>query len=530
MHPMRLILPLICLFFTLSACTKNTSRVEYGLDIKETIRINLLQEPPSLDWSKATDTTSALVLYQIMDGLVGYNLNDPELGLVPALASEWAPSDGGKVWTFTLRKDAKWTDGVEFSAQNVLDAWERLLNANTASEYAYQLFPVKNAKAYNGGKIKDFKEVGLSVNDKGQLVVTLEKPMGYFPMLLTHHSTAPLRKDIVDKFGDKWTDPANIQTLGAYRLKIWDHDKAVVMERFDGYYGDKAKIKNIIGYMINEYSTALNLYEGGKLDFQETIPLKELPRYRGNPGLHVVPSLSLYYYGFNTRKPPFNNVKLRHAFSHAVDRKQITDLLAGGQTPLTAWVPTGMFGYQNEVGLKFDPERARKLLDEAGYKDRSKFPKITLAFNTNENHQRVAENVQAQIKKNLGIEVQISNEEWKVYLNRLKTDVPSIYRMGWLADFPDPDNFMSLMLSYSDNNKTGWANPKYDSTVESAASTLDKEKRRTFYVESQKLLTETDAPVIPLYSDVRPILLSERVQNFPINTLNRWELKGVTLK
>ena len=211
-------------------------------------------------------------------------------------------------------------------------------------------------------------------------------------------------------------------------------------------------------------------------------------------------------------------------------RSQITDLLAGGQTPLTAWVPTGMFGYQNEVGLKFDPERARKLLDEAGYKDRSKFPKITLAFNTNENHQRVAENVQAQIKKNLGIEVQISNEEWKVYLNRLKTDVPSIYRMGWLADFPDPDNFMSLMLSYSDNNKTGWANPKYDSTVESAASTLDKEKRRTFYVESQKLLTETDAPVIPLYSDVRPILLSERVQNFPINTLNRWELKGVTLK
>ncbi len=530
MRPMRFITALFCLIFTLTGCTKKNAKMEYGLDVKETIRINLLQEPPSLDWSKATDTTSALVLYQIMDCLVGYNLQDPELALVPELASEWAPSDGAKVWTFTLRKGAKWTDGVEFSAQHIIDGWERLLNAKTASEYAYQLFPIKNAKAYNSGKIADFKEVGVAVNDKGQLVVTLEKPMGYFPMLLAHHSTAPLRKDIVEKFGDKWTDPDKIQTIGPYKLKIWDHDKAVVMERYENYYGEKAKTKNIIGYMINEYSTALNLFEGGRLDFQETVPYKELPRYRGNPGLHIVPSLSLFYFGFNVRKAPFNNVKLRKAFSHAVDRKQITDLLAGGQTPLTAWIPTGMFGYQNDIGLKFDPELARKLLDEAGYKDRSKLPKISLSFNTNENHQRVAENVQAQFKKNLGVEVQVTNEEWKVYLNRLKTDPTPIFRFGWLADYPDPDNFMALMLSYSDNNKTGWANKKYDAIVEAAGSTVDREKRRSMYADAQRILAEEDVPVIPVYSDVRPILLSERVQNFPLNTLNRWELKGVTLK
>jgi oligopeptide transport system substrate-binding protein len=465
-----------------------------------------------------------------MDCLTSFNLNDPELSLVPSLATEWKPSEGGKVWTFTLRQGVKWTDGVEFSAQHVIDGWERLLNAKTASEYAYQLFPLKNAKAYNAGKVTDFKQVGVAVNDKGQLVVTLEKPMGYFPMLLAHHSTAPLRKDIVEKFGDKWTDPDNIQTLGAYKLKVWDHDKAIVLERNEAYWGEKAKTKNILGYMINEFSTALNLYEGGKLDFQETIPYKELPRYRDNPGLHIVPSLSIYYYGFNVRKPPFNNPKIRHAFSMAVDRKQVTDLLAGGQTPLTGWVPRGMFGYEENVGLKFNPEQARKLLDEAGFKDRSKFPKITLAFNTNENHQRVAENVQAQIKKNLGIEVEVANEEWKVYLNRLKTDTPSIFRMGWLGDYPDPDNFMALMTSYSDNNKTGWANKKYDALVEEAASTLDKDKRRALYSEAQKILTETEAPVIPIFSDVRPILLSSRVQGFPLNSLNHWDLKGVSLK
>src|ERR1035437_8541714 len=162
---------LLCL--SLISCTKSGGRLEYGLELKDTIRINLLQEPPSLDWSKATDTTSANVLFNIMDTLVDYNLADPDLAPVPSLATAWVPSQGAKVWTFTLRKGVKWTDGVDFTAGHVIDGWERLLNPATASEYAYFLFPVKNAKAYNAGKIKDFKEVGVKRNDQGQLVVEL---------------------------------------------------------------------------------------------------------------------------------------------------------------------------------------------------------------------------------------------------------------------------------------------------------------------------------------------------------------------
>lgn len=525
----RLLIALSAFAISLTACTKK-NHLEYGLDVKDTLRINLLQEPPTLDWNKATDTTSALVLNNIMDTLIGYNLNDPELAIIPQLLTSWTPSQGAKVWTFEVRKDVKWSDGQAFTAQHVLDGWERVLNPATASEYAYFLFPIKNAKAYNSGKVKDFKEVGAKINDKGQVVVELEKPMSYFPLLLTHHSTSPIRADVVAKFGNKWTDPANIVTLGPYTLKIWDHDKNVVLERFDGYYGEKAKIKNIIGYMINEYSTALNLFDAGRLDFQETLPFKELPQYRQKPGFRSPPSLSIYYYGFNIRKPPFDNLKVRKAFSQAIDRKQITDLLAGGQAPLTSWIPTGMFGYEKDIGLNFNPEAAKKLLDEAGYKDRSKFPSIAIAFNTNENHQRVAENVQAQLKKNLGIDVQISNEEWKVYLNRLHNDTPALFRMGWLADYPDPDNFMALMTSYSDNNYTGWKSKAYDELVEHGATTADKDKRRGIYAQAQKLLTETDVSVIPLYSDVRPCLWSDRVQNPPVNALNRWELKGVTFK
>src|SRR5262249_22474403 len=149
-------------------------------------------------------------------------------------------------------------------------------------------------------------------------------------------------------------------------------------------------------------------------------------------------------------------------------------------------------------------------------KDRSKFPPISISFNTNENHQRVAENVQAQLKKNLGVDVQIASEEWKVYLARLHSDTPPLFRMGWLADYPDPDNFMALMTSYSDNNYTGWKSKKYDDLVEQGATTMDKDKRRAIYLEAQKLLTETDVPVVPIYSDVRPLLLSDRTQGFTV--------------
>lgn len=517
--------------FLVSACTKKGGgKLEYGLNVEDTLRINVTQEPPTLDWSKSTDTTSSLIENNIMEGLTEYDLTDPDLKVIPALATEWKATNNARTWTFKMRSGVKWTDGVEFTGQHVIDGWERLLNPETASEYAYFLFDVKNARAYNSGKIKDFKQVGIRLNNKGELVVELEKSVGYFPMMLTHHATFPLRKDVIEKHGDRWTEPANIVTLGAYKLKIWEHDKAIVLERNDEYYGEKAKIKNVLGYMINEYSTALNLMERGRLDFQESLPFKELPQLRTKPGFRQGNSLTIYYYGFNTKKPAFKDLKVRKAFVHAVDRKQVTDLLAAGHAPLTGWVPIGMFGYENDRGLEFDPEKARKLLDEAGYKDRSKFPRVTLAFNSNENHQRIAENVQAQIKKNLGIDIQIANEEWKVYLNRLRTDTPDMYRMGWLADYPDPSTFMSLMTSFSENNHTKWGNKTYDNLVEKGNGSLDRQARLKAYSEAQKILTEVDVPVLPIYSGVRHLMLSERVQNFPVTAIERWVFKGVSFK
>ena len=204
-------------------------------------------------------------------------------------------------------------------------------------------------------------------------------------------------------------------------------------------------------------------------------------------------------------------------------------MLAGGQVPLAGWIPKGMAGYNENMGLKFDVEQANRLLDEAGYKDRGQFPRVVLAFNTNDNHKRLAENVQAQLKKNLGIEIELRNEEWKVYLQSLQSDPPHIFRLGWLADIPDPDNFMSFLLSESDNNHTNWGNPQFDQLVVEAASVTDTQKRLAMYEEAQRILVEKDIPVLPIYTMVENMMVQERVKNFPANAISQMKFKDIEL-
>jgi oligopeptide transport system substrate-binding protein len=513
----------------LSACTKK-EKSNYNLDPKETLRFHVQTEPPSLDWHKATDTTSSQVTDNLMEGLTDYDYNDPSLPVVPALASSWESSKDFKTFTFTLRDGVKWTDGQLLTAQHFVDGWERLLNPKTASEYAYFLFNVKNAKAYNEGKAKDFTEVGVKANDKGQLVVTLERSSSFFPAILNHHATYPIRKDVVEKHGDKWTEPGNIVTLGAFKLNRWDHDKALVFERNESYWGEKTKVKYVLGLIVNEASTALNMFQTGKLDAMIELPSLEIPKLRGTPEFQTNPQFAIYYLGFNVQKKPFDNKLLRRAIAMAIDKSEITNLLAGGQQPIGGWLPTGMLAFNEYIGLKFDPEAAKKALAEAGYKDPASYPKVTFGFNTNENHQRIAENVQAQLKKNLGLTVELKNEEWKVYLANLRTDPYPIFRMGWVADFADPDNFLGLMLSYSENNRGHWKNPKFDELVEKAVSVQDKTERAKLYEQAQKLLVEDDAAAIPIYSYMSQKMVAKRVKNFPLNAMNRYKFKKVELE
>ena len=524
-----LVLALVLAVAVLSSCTKKKS-ADLSLDTKETLRLHILTEPPSLDWSISTDTTSSLMTSNIMEGLVDYDFNSGKPVLQPALAIEWKANPDFSEWTFKLRQGVKWTDGVEFKAQHVAEAWQRLLAPETASSYAYFLFNIKNSKDFNAGKIKNFSEVGVQAVNDYELKVTLEQSQVFFPKILAHHSTYPQRVDVVKKFQDQWTEPQNIVTLGAYKLKAWEHDKSITLVRNDTYYDTPAKVKNIHFYMA-DLSTAVNMFDSGGIDALNSVPSVDIAQHRKRPEFREGPILSLYYIGFNTQKAPFDNVNVRKAMNMALNKKQITDMLAGGQKPISGFLPQGMRGYSDDIGLKFNLARALELLKEAGF-GHGQLPTIELSYNTNENHKRIAENIQAQLKKNLGLDVRLKNSEWKVYLASLQSDSDKahLFRLGWLGDYPDPDTFLSLLTGDSDNNHTGWKNPDYDALVKQALSEGDEAKRVQLYQRAQRILTEQDAPIIPIYSNVAHYLVHKRVKNYPINSLAMMPFKNVELE
>ncbi len=517
------IIVLSCLSATIltTACTRK-AKLDYGLPLNQTLRWNIITEPPSLDWTLISDTTSSRLLDAMMEGLVRYGFKDGNVQVLPSLASSWQPSKDMKTWTFTLRQDVKWTDGVPFTGQQIIDSWERLLNPKTGAEYSNYLFIVKNAEAYFDGKIKDFNQVGVKLNDKGQLVVTLERPESYFPAILGNECTFPIRKDIIAKYGDQWTTPAHMVTLGAYKLKTWDHDKAVVLERNDGYFGQKPKIQYILGLVISDQSTALDMFKRNELDALDEIPTIDEESVRTMKEYRQVSTLGLYYFGFNVKMKPFDNVKVRQAFAMAIDKDEINKINGGRELPANSIVPPGLVGYNANVGMKFDPEKARKLLDDAGYKDRSKFPHVTISFNTDENHQRICENVQAQLKRNLGIDVELTNEEWKTYLKSLQAKIYPMFRFAWIADFPDADTFMNLFESNNANNDTNWVSKKYDSLVTQAASELDNQKRQQLYDQAQKLILEDDAVIVPVYFYREQYLVNSRIKGYPLNVMMKF--------
>lgn len=527
-----LILPAIIV-----GCVKNSKddvalsqeKEKLGLPIHDTLRINISSEPPTLDWHKGTDVASAQIMDNLMDGLVAYDFSKTEPNLVPALAAKWESSDQ-KTWTFTLREGVQWSDGKPFLAQQVVESFKHLLDPKFGSECAYYLFGLKNGRAYFEGKITDFSQVGVSAPSEHEVKIELEKPMSFFPMLLTHHSTYPIRTDVIAKFGDKWTEPGNLISLGPFILRRWEHDKQIILERNPTYYGENVRIRNVVAMMIHEAATALNLFEAGNLDAVDSIPPEQLRILKSRKEYREMGVLSVAYYGFNVTKNPVNDVRVRRAINYAIDRQQLVQILTGGRVPMTSFIPPRMFGFEPDRGLSFNVEKAKQFLKDAGYTDVKKFPKIKFKMSMGANQKIMAENIQAQLKKNLGIEMEIESAEWKVFLNDLKTDAPQMFSLGWVGDYPDPDNFLRVMTSQSKNNNTHWKNQKYDELIEKAAAESNLEVRSSLYSEAQKILVETDVPLVPLFSGVVQHLVNERVENYPSNIMGQFRYNRVRLK
>ena len=488
-----------------------------GEKLGKEINMDLGTEPPTADPNMAEDTTSVQVDELLFLGLTDFD--DVTMEVVPELATKWDVSPDGLVWTFHMRKDVNW---VQYDAGTKKFTKKRLVNAHdveygvkrtldpaTASPYAYVLFILKNGQAFNTGKVTDAAEVGCKALDDWTVQFTLEQPAGYFAGIAGMWMARPTPKEVIEQHGDKWTEPGNIWTNGPYALAVWEHESKMVMVKNPHYYDAKnVSIEQINWSMVTEDSTRFAMYENGELDVSG-VPAPDLDRVRADPvlskELYIAPSLCTYYFGFNTTKKPFDNKLVRQAFSYALDRQKLIDtVLKGGQKPAKTFACPGIFGTPAEdpnfKGIEFNAETAKKLLADAGYPGGKGLPEITLMFNTSQGHQRIAEFAQQNWKEVLGVEVKLTNQEWKVYLETVAKDAPQIFRMGWCADYPDENNWvLEVFHSTKSDNRIRWKNAEFDKLTEEAAAAADPAKRKELYAKAEKILCVDEAAIIPVY-------------------------------
>jgi len=484
------------------------------------LNMNHAGEPPTLDPNLATDTTSIDSIFPMFMSLT--MLNVETVAVEPFLATEWSASSDGLTWTFKMRKDVNWiqwdpaaqkaTQKRPVTAHDIEYSSKRTCNPETASDYAYVNYIIKGCMAVNTGESTDLDSIGVKAVDDYTVEFTLEQPAGYFPAIAGMWINMPLPREAIEEYGDKWTEPGNIWTNGPYALDVWEHENRMVQKKNPLWYGAKdVTIETINWAMVVETSTEFAMYENGELDVSH-VPLEDLDRVKADPvlsdELYIGPVLCTYYYGFNTTKPPFDNVKVRQAFSYTIDRQKLIDTVTkGGQKPAQTFACPGIFGTPAEnpdfPGINFDPTKGKALLAEAGYPDGAGLPDVTLMFNTSEGHQKIAEFIQQSWKENLGVDVKLANQEWKVYLKTVTEDAPQIYRLGWCQDYPDENNWVheNFHLTKS-NNDPKWSGPdaeEFSRLTDQAAASSDPEERLQLYFEAEKILCADSAVIAPIY-------------------------------
>lgn len=510
----------IVLFIVIAVVGLNGCSWSGGKSGEKYLRYAVGPEPETVDPRKSTSVPASTIEAQIFEGLTALDVNNNS---IPAAAERWEISADGLKYTFYLRSDAKWSNGEQVTAQDFEYAWKTTLSPELASDYAYQLFYLKNGEAYNNKKA-NVDQVGVKALSDSVLEVTLEKPTPYFLSLTAFHTYYPVHKKSVAT-NDKWAaDPKSIIGNGPFEIISWVHDNKMELVKNDNYW-DSAKVRmaKLDFILIDNNSTVLTMFDNGQIDMGEKMPVAEIPRLLKEAKIKVFPFLQTHYYTFNVTQPPFNNPKVRKAFTLAIDRQAIIDRIAQEeQKPALALVPFGLpdttpgEDFRVKGGNYFkdnDVETAQKLLADAGYPGGKGLPPITLSYNTSETNKMIAEVVQEMWKKNLGVEVQLSNQEWKVFLDNLTKQNFQVARENWVGDYIDAMTFIDLFESEGGNNTAGYKNPNYDALVAKAKGANDQGVRMHAMHEAEQILMD-DAVVAPLYFDTNPVLVKENVKGY----------------
>ena len=491
----------------------------------QVFRYALEAEPATVDPAKSVGIPESMVELQIFEGLTRLDAKEQPQ---PGVAERWEISSDGLEYIFRLRADAKWSNGEPVTAHDFVFAWKRVLDPETGSENAYMLFPLKNGQAYNEKKASA-EAVGVIAIDDRTLKVVLEKPTAYFLGLTAFHAFYPVHIQTVKAQPAKWANEAS--TLignGPFKVTKWAHSSKIEFAKNDHYW-DKSAVKlTAMEWLISDsQTTRLAMFENKQVDMMVEPAVVEHDRLSQKGLLTISPYLGAYYFVFNTTAAPFDNVNIRKALTMAINREMLVkNVIKGSKQPAYAWIPPGLINtvtgrdFREEGGniVTEDIAEAKKLMAMAGYPDGKGLPPITLLFNTSEMNKAVAEAVQEMWKQNLGITVQLTNQEAKVfYATRTQGDF-QIARASWIADYADPMTFMDVFKD--PHNDAKYKNPAYNDNVVKAQSTIDPAVRMKAMHDAEKILFD-DAVIIPVYYTTQPYVVNPKLKGY------FWSVLGV---
>ncbi|MGB3904648.1 MAG: ABC transporter substrate-binding protein [Anaerolineae bacterium] len=494
------------------------------------LRIAVL-EPLTLDPALCVEFASVTAIDQMFDGLLEIR---PDGGVVPNVARSWEVRAGGREYVFHLRDDVRWSDGVPVTAADIEYAWKRVLDPTSGSPLPHLLYDIRGARAYHQGEVDEPDSVGVQALNDLKLVVQLEGPTSYFPYLLTYVPTFPVPRHVVEAHEADWTGFGTIVTNGPFRLAAYERGESLILERNPDYHGRMAgNLQRVECSLISGPSArALQMYEEDRLEaiFFEHLPPAEWDRVRQRYVEEYVsgPELATYYVGFDVSRPPFDDPRVRQAFTLATDREALAHVtLRGYVFPATGgFVPPGIPGHSPGIGLPYDPEAARQLLAEAGYPGGHGFPTVEPLAPDWYLARPALEHLEAQWQENLGVRVAWKTMEWDPYLSRLARRAPHLWLLRWLADYPDPDSF--LRASWW-RVSTTWQNETYERLVEGARRLEDQEERMKMYQQADRTLVE-EAPLLLLYYGRFHLLVKPWVRKYPTSLVNQWFWKDVIIE
>ncbi|WP_240002325.1 peptide ABC transporter substrate-binding protein [Oleisolibacter albus] len=495
-------------------------------------------EPETLDPHKSSGVPESWIQYDLFEGLL---TPDGKGGFLPGAAERWEVSADGTVYTFHLRRNAKWSDGTPVTAADWVFSWRRAVAPATASDYAFYLWRVKNAEDVTFGKKKP-EEMGVRAVDDHTFEVTLVGPTPYFPKILHHHASYALSKANVEKYGDDFIRPGNLVSNGAYRLAESVPQSHVKLVK-NPYFHDAAEVRidTVYFYNTENLDTELRRFRAGELHLTYEVPVTQtkLVKETMAADYRSAPYFGSHFYAPNLTKEPWkSNRDLRLALSLALDRDVLAEKIMGqGEKGIFSFVPPGIADYQPPVmewagWTQAQREaRAKELLQKAGYGPGGKPLELEVLYNTSENHRKVAIAAASMWQSKLGVKVTLNNQEWKVFLNtRDEKAFKDIVRHGWIGDYLDPYSFLELLRSdVGQQNPTGYANPDYDRLVREANNSLDPARRTALLQQAEKLALE-DVALIPLMTYASQHMVSPKVVGWTDNLLDLHPSRFLDLK